>query len=357
MTRRNRRTHSSLRARFASLVGGAAIAFSGVLVGAPAHAEVVVDDGAELAAECATDAFAINLLGTITLDLGDIAISHLRIDGVDADSSDTFTALEDGSVFEVSATTPLFEDADPHAVEWIVNDKVFALGEFSYLTACEAAVPTPTPTVTPGPTESPTPSPTPTSAPTPTPTSTSTPTPTAVPEPTTEPTEAPTPTEEPVPSEEPSPSEEPEPEPSVPAEPTETPAPVPAAPVVTVSSASVPAGGSVTVKASGFAPGERLELWLHSTPWKMMDATANADGALSVSVTLAGGTELGDHSIEVRGASSGSAFVDITVNDDLAITGIDSAFASGVATTGVVLVLGGLSVVLLARRARFEALG
>ncbi|MGM7698603.1 hypothetical protein [Microbacterium sp. A84] len=111
----------------------------------------------------------------------------------------------------------------------------------------------------------------------------------------------------------------------------------------------------MTVNASGFTPGEPLEIWLHSTPWKLTNAIADANGVLSLSVGIAGGTQIGEHQIEVRGATSGSVFVDITVTDDLAITGIDSAFASGVATTGLVLVLGGLTVVLLARRAQFEA--
>jgi hypothetical protein len=79
---------------------------------------------------------------------------------------------------------------------------------------------------------------------------------------------------------------------------------------------------------------------------------ANKTGEVTLNVGIAGGTELGKHRIEVRGASSGSAFVAVSVNDDLPITGIDSAFASGVATTGLILVLGGLSIFLLGRRAQ-----
>lgn len=180
-------------------------------------------------------------------------------------------------------------------------------------------------------------------------------TPTPTPTPTGEPTPTPQPTETPEPAESPAPTETPEPvetqEPAQAPEPTEE----SAAPVVTVSSTSVPAGGSVTVKASGFSAGEKLELWLHSVPWKLTDATADANGAISLPVGIAGGTDLGEHQIEVRGATSGSAFVDIVVTDDLAITGIDTAFASGAATTGIVLVLGGLSVFLLGRHARKAA--
>lgn len=197
------------------------------------------------------------------------------------------------------------------------------LGERTYDYAVDCAVVTPTPTPTPTPTEEPTPTP--------------------------EPTETPEPSESPAPTEAPEPVETQEPAPAP--EPTEE----PAAPVVAVSSTSVPAGGSVTVKASGFTAGEKLELWLHSVPWKLTDATADANGAISLPVGIAGGTDLGEHQIEVRGATSGSAFVDIVVTDDLAITGIDTAFASGAATTGIVLVLGGLSVFLLGRHARKAA--
>lgn len=207
------------------------------------------------------------------------------------------------------------------------------VGEKTYEFAVDCVTPTPTPT--PAPSEEPTPTPTPTEEPTPAPA----------------PTEKPTP----VPSETPAPSESPKPSAPPTSAPTKAPpAPAPE-PVASVSSTSVPAGGSVTVNASGFAPNESLELWLHSDPWKLTSTTANADGDLSLSVGIAGGTDLGDHQIEVRGATSGSVFVDITVTDDLAITGIDSAFASGVATTGLVLALGGVAIVLLARRARLEA--
>ncbi|MGM7671432.1 hypothetical protein [Microbacterium sp. A93] len=212
-------------------------------------------------------------------------------------------------------------------------DLVKPVGEKTYEFAVDCAEVTPTPTPTP--TEKPTPTPTPTVEPTPTPI------------PTVEPTEAPAPAE---PSEAPAPAPSPAPAPVV-----EPPAPAPVVPAASLSSTSVPAGGSVTVNASGFAPNESLEIWLHSDPWKLTNATADATGALSLPVGIAGGTEIGDHEIEVRGATSGSVFVDITVTDDLAITGIDSAFASGVATSGLVLVLGGLAVVLLARRAQFEA--
>lgn len=432
MTRRLRdsNSHSTLSARIASLTGAVALGFMGLVVTAPAHAEVVVDTDATLTAQCSSEGFRVAVDAEITLDAGDSVTYFLQVDGVAPENVETATADVDDSVVDADTSTDSFTDADTHLVEWIVNGAVHASGEFSSAAPCDDAPASVEDAVTFSPAvctaegdatatatvhfsdDAPEGSSAEATVVTgetsesysadmdeerqaviefpiaregttvvtvverhsaeltkpvgektyefavdcaeATPTPTPTPTPTETPTPTVEPT--PAPTEEPVPSESPEPSAPPVPAPStdpVPVE--EPPAPAPVPPAANVSSISVPAGGSVTVNASGFAPDESLEIWLHSDPWKLTNATADANGALSLPVTLAGGTEIGDHQIEVRGASSGSVFVDITVTDDLAITGIDTAFASGVATTGLVLVLGGLAVVLLARRARIEA--
>ncbi|MGY1553100.1 hypothetical protein ACW5CM_15070 [Microbacterium sp. A588] len=335
--------HSTLRARAASLVGVVSIAFGGLMLATPAHAAVV--DGADgtFTATCDSDGFRVELNGTITLDEGEIATSYLRIAGDAQVALETFTGVEEADVFNVVASTPVLEASVEQLVEWIVDDAVIAQDTFTRVDAC--ATPTPEPTDTPTPTPTPSESPEPTPTPTPEPTDSPEPTPTDSPTP--EPTTAPAPTDEPAPPVDPQPVPEETPVPA--------PAPAPAPPTASLSSASVPAGGDVTVTANGFAPGEQLQLWLHSDPWKMTDATADASGAHSLSVRIAGGTEIGKHQIEVRGATSGSVFVNVRVTDDLAITGIDSAFASGVATTGLVLVIGGLTVVLLARRARVQS--
>jgi hypothetical protein len=260
---------------------------------------------------------------------------------VNGDTNETYSAdIDENRRAVIEFTIPREGQTVVTVVERHSADLVKPVGERTYEFAvdCVEATPTPTPT----PTETPTPTPTPTAEPTPTPT--------------VEPT--PAPTEVPVPSESPKPSAPPVPAPStdpVPVEEPPAPAPAPVVPAVNLSSTSVPAGGSVTINASGFAPNESLEIWLHSDPWKLTNVTADANGVLSLPVGIAGGTDIGDHQIEVRGASSGSVFVDVAVTDDLAITGIDSAFASGVATSGLVMVLGGVTVVLLARRARIQS--
>ncbi|MGM7680229.1 hypothetical protein [Microbacterium sp. A94] len=340
---RNSDTHRSHRARFVSLAGVIALSVTGLFFGTPAHAEPTDAVTPTLAVQCEDEGFWLEARGTFVLDAITVE-SFIAVDG-EAGESEHWVA-EPGIAFEGRAKSVEIADDDAHHVEWSVDGRVVAEGDFSFAESCDEGTPSPTPT------ESPDPSPTPTESPEPTKSPEPTPTPTTSPEPTPVPAESPAPTQTPVPSE---PTETPQPvETPAPAE-TTAPAPVQARPTVSLSSASVPAATSVTVNASGFQPGEKLELWLRSQPWKLTDATADANGDLALSVGIAGGTEMGKHQIEVRGATSGSAFVDIVVTDDLAITGIDSAFASGVATTGLALVLGGTTVVLLGRRARNEA--
>ncbi|MDU0346476.1 hypothetical protein RWH44_12290 [Microbacterium sp. KSW2-29] len=156
----------------------------------------------------------------------------------------------------------------------------------------------------------------PTPSPTPTPTATATPSPeptgTPSPEPTTEPTATPTPQS------------------------TETPSPSPIAtskPIaISLSSTTVARGNPITVNASGLAAGEQVEIWLHSTPVKLLSTTASADGTISKTVTIQSDVAIGAHEIEVRGATSGSAYAALTVSDGLAVTGFD---ARATATTGI----------------------
>ncbi|MGL3151658.1 hypothetical protein ACSS7Z_15020 [Microbacterium sp. A82] len=338
---RNSDTHRSHRARFVSLAGVIALSVTGLFFGAPAHADSTDAGTATLAVQCEDEGFWLEARGTFVLD-ATTAESFIAVDG-EAGESEHWVA-EPGIAFEGRAKSVEITDDVAHHVEWFVNGKGVAEGDFSRAESCDEATPTPT--------DSPDPSPTPTESPEPTKSREPTPAPTTSPEPTPVPTDSPAPTKTPVPSE---PTETPQPvETPAPAAP-DTPAPVQVKPTVSLSSASVPAATSVTVNSSGFQPGEKLELWLRSQPWKLTDATADANGDLSLSVGIAGGTEIGAHTIEVRGATSGSVFVDIVVTDDLAITGIDSAFASGVATTGLALVIGGTTVVLLGRRASREA--
>ncbi|WP_153009000.1 LPXTG cell wall anchor domain-containing protein, partial [Microbacterium testaceum] len=109
-------------------------------------------------------------------------------------------------------------------------------------------------------------------------------------------------------------------------------------------------GNQVTVNASGFAPGESVEIWLHSTPVKLLSTTASADGTISKTVTIPSGTTVGAHKIEVRVATSGSAYAALTVTDSLAVTGFDSTSTTATGVGASILILGGLVMLLVARR-------
>lgn len=168
--------------------------------------------------------------------------------------------------------------------------------------------PTPTPTVTP--------SPEPTSAPTPAPT--------------TEPTATPTPQ----PTEAASPS------------PTASASPV----AISLSSTTVTRGNQITVNASGLTAGEPVEIWLHSTPIKLMSTTASADGTIAKTVIIPSDAAISAHKIEVRGATSGSAYASLTVANGLAVTGFDRTSTTAAGIGASVLLLGGIAFVMVARR-------
>jgi len=62
------------------------------------------------------------------------------------------------------------------------------------------------------------------------------------------------------------------------------------APAITLSQAAAPRGSKVNVKGTGFAPGERIELHVHTIP--VGTATADADGAFDVEITVPAGAAL-----------------------------------------------------------------
>lgn len=142
---------------------------------------------------------------------------------------------------------------------------------------------------------------------------------------------------------------------------TNTPAPSPSAtvpntgsstPTASLSTSTVSPDGRVTVTASGLAANESVEIWLHSTPVKLWSGVANADGTLTQTVTIPGGIELGKHQIEVRGVTSGSLWLDLTVTATLAATGFDPVSASVGSGAGLLLLAGGTATLLLGRRRR-----
>ncbi|GMA34539.1 hypothetical protein [Demequina litorisediminis] len=59
-------------------------------------------------------------------------------------------------------------------------------------------------------------------------------------------------------------------------------------------------GKSFVVSATGFAPYDKVEVWLHSTPVLLGSATADTTGALSLRVTIPANTPAGQHTVVVK---------------------------------------------------------
>jgi len=192
----------------------------------------------------------------------------------------------------------------------------------------------------------PTPTPTATATPTPGPTATAAPTPTAPP--------SATPTPGPTATAAPEPTRTPKPRPTATAEPRPTPTARPRpTPRVELSADRVRRGSAVHVRGSGFTPGERVQVWLHSTPVLLLGGTATDAGAVDLSVTIPPDTALGRHTLEVRGLSSGlsgsSPVVVVAADAELGSTGLDAGVLVGLAAA---LVAAGAAVLAVRHRRR-----
>ena len=73
----------------------------------------------------------------------------------------------------------------------------------------------------------------------------------------------------------------------------------------TLSSSAVEAGGTMRIGGSGFRPGERVQVWLHSTPVLVASGHASVAGTVSLVVRIPAGTMAGAHQIVVLGVASG----------------------------------------------------
>lgn len=82
------------------------------------------------------------------------------------------------------------------------------------------------------------------------------------------------------------------------------PDPGPEQPTLTLSAASVVAGGSLTVTATGFAADEPVDLTLYSSPRALGTATATVDGVVTSTVTVPADLEPGVHRLELVGRVS-----------------------------------------------------
>jgi hypothetical protein len=124
----------------------------------------------------------------------------------------------------------------------------------------------------------------------------------------------------------------------------------------TLSDTSVAVGDPVTVTGSGFAPGEQVNVVLHSDPVLLTTVTASPTGTVTATVTIPAGTAPGAHQIVLTGVSSGvTVALDLTVTAPdaiaaLASTGVDAIAAAELALA--VLLLGGALVLLTVGRRR-----
>lgn len=126
---------------------------------------------------------------------------------------------------------------------------------------------------------------------------------------------------------------DPEPSPTGPAptEPAPTSPTLPGADVpfsVTLSSASVRAGGTLTVDVAGATRDGSVEVWLHSTPVRLAVVQADTSGAASRTVTIPAATETGTHRIQVVDTTTGAS----VWSGELTVT--PAATGSGLASTG-----------------------
>ncbi|MFL6206736.1 MAG: prenyltransferase/squalene oxidase repeat-containing protein [Acidimicrobiales bacterium] len=128
-------------------------------------------------------------------------------------------------------------------------------------------------------------------------------------------------------------------------------------PKVTASVGSIVAGGTLTLHGVGFAPGETVDVTLHSAPVALGSFTADPDGEVTAPVTIPADVEPGVHTISMAGETSG-----VQVEVSIEVTGQEAdpaqqLPATGSATAelglaGALLVLGGTALVLASDRRR-----
>ncbi|WP_245643546.1 pullulanase-type alpha-1,6-glucosidase [Sanguibacter suarezii] len=122
---------------------------------------------------------------------------------------------------------------------------------------------------------------------------------------------------------------------------------------ISLSESSVRPGDSITVSGTGFAPGETVQVWIRSTPQLLVAQVADANGSISVTVTVPLGTEVGEHSIRVVGLTSArEASAPLRV---VAVVGGPgglgaTGFSPVIALLGGLLLVAGAGVYLVARR-------
>lgn len=102
----------------------------------------------------------------------------------------------------------------------------------------------------------------------------------------------------------------------------------PATPVNTTSATEAKAGAQLEVTGTGFTPGELVEVWLHSTPVRLGELTADGAGNVRGTFTLPAKLEPGVHHI-VLVDEHGAEYV----SGDLTITAAEGGTAPAVPVT------------------------
>jgi LPXTG-motif cell wall-anchored protein len=126
---------------------------------------------------------------------------------------------------------------------------------------------------------------------------------------------------------------------------------VEAAPGQSLTPDAAAAPGEVRMlKLTGYTPGEKVTLVLHSTPKTIGTFTADAHGVVNAKFIVPAGTPAGNHTLKVTRADGSVVSYPVTVaaaGKRLADTGAD---VTGLLVGGAALVLGGAGALVIARR-------
>lgn len=113
-------------------------------------------------------------------------------------------------------------------------------------------------------------------------------------------------------------------------------------------------GDTQITVGTGFKPGEVVTGVMNSTPLALGTQVANDAGTVTFTWTIPASAELGDHTVTLTGALSGSVSGPFkVVADGLATTGGETGL--GWAGLGALLVMLGLGTALVARRRYVQA--
>lgn len=108
---------------------------------------------------------------------------------------------------------------------------------------------------------------------------------------------------------------------------------------VELSAPSAPPGGSINIRAGGFAPGSEVTIVINSDPVELGAVLASATGTIDAAVTIPSDLAPGEHTLVVSGTGVDgdprALSTPFTVTaPDVVVTTTVVAIASGAGTTG-----------------------